>query len=480
METTHFRARSFLRIPQELIDYIIDELEEDTVTLRACALTSRCFTRPSQRNLFHCIKIQPLPPSILDSKDGVVTITSVSESDAGRNNQPRQSLCERLYALLQSSPHISSLIRDLRLHDTELSSDSWLIRDTSLPLVLPLLANLQRIYVAGSMSETLLDFGRLPAAVKEALFTAMRSPKVTHIGFQCVQFPTFGELLDAIGMAGCGGLKSLTLFAVDIPPEFDDLSSDDDDARKAQAVKRAEEVSKNSSHENHQRSHLSSLALFMGPSLSSQLSDWILSPDSSYSLEALDKFSLVAEMTHELSLAKHVITASKKPLEEINITVVEGEEDYDDTLDLSVPQVVYFGLDISSSDPLSCQSVLDWWCKSLGSSENNSDNHNLKIFNIFILTELSDITSFQYSAPGWKRLDEILYRRNQGTEKQTQLNVRLKLLDDEDDDEKEDPVAPPEVLERLRDAFPLMKAKERLDVSQMTESLFSFLGVYWR
>ncbi|THU99279.1 hypothetical protein K435DRAFT_777064 [Dendrothele bispora CBS 962.96] len=490
METTSIRVQKSSRLPQELIDLIVDELKEDVTSLRACALTSQCFRRPSQRTLFHCTKLHPLPP---DRELEVQSSSNTTDSNS-EESRHRPSVCDRLHLLLQSSPHIAPYIRDLRIRDTENEehpSKSWLTKINSLPLILPLLTQLQRIYIAGSMSESLLDIGKVPEETKKALFMAMRSSKITHIGFQCVQFPNFEELLEAIGKAGWGGsLKNLTLFAVDVAQDEESSDSDDSETKGTvietkKRVKKLDVVTDTDGRTNAEKSRLSSLALFMGPSLSTALSDWMLGSESSYSLDSLNKFSLVAEMTHELSLAKRVVAASKGSLKEINITIVEGEEDYDDTLDLSAPRVVYFGLDISSSNPYSCQPVLNWWCTSLESSQNcSSQTDSLEVFNIFILTELMDITHFHYTAPGWERLDELLSKRGEGqgdgNEKQVQMNVRLKLLDEEDDDQKEDPVVPPELLDRLRDAFPLMKAKGRLEVSQMTESLFCFLGVYWQ
>ncbi|THU93122.1 hypothetical protein K435DRAFT_861816 [Dendrothele bispora CBS 962.96] len=89
------------QIPQELVDRIIEELSKDKDSLRACALTCQSFKVPSQKGLFHHIKLK------------------------GSDSLNRPLLCERFHSILQTSSHIAGYVKDLVLVNHE-DGTSWL------------------------------------------------------------------------------------------------------------------------------------------------------------------------------------------------------------------------------------------------------------------------------------------------------------------------------------------------------------------
>jgi len=268
------------QIPQELIDRIVEELLEDEDSLCACALTSRSFQVPSQKCLFHRIELY-------DDKQ------HRNHWLAGSNNT--LNLCERLYLLFQTSPHLASIIKDLAIFDP---GDTWLTEENSLPFILPLLTNLEKIYISGGLWEASLCIEDMPLMLKESLCATIHSPKITHVGFQGVEFSSVNNILSFL--AGCTGLKSLTLFSVDVTDEESDSDSGEP-----------------SGNQNLQ-CQLSSLSLFVKEPVLPRLVNWLT---QSSSLNHLRQFSFIAENTGQLSIINQVVLASKSSLHETNITL---------------------------------------------------------------------------------------------------------------------------------------------------------------
>ncbi|ESK86283.1 hypothetical protein Moror_16601 [Moniliophthora roreri MCA 2997] len=444
METTLIR-RGRLGLSQELIDVIVEFLSEDREALKQCCYTSHSFLSPARKHLFHCVRLNPIPePSQKVPQNG------------STSSIPQTSMCDRLYQLLLSSSHIPPLIKDLRIRNLE-DEDSdigWLQKENPLPEILPMLVNLQRIYLAGSMSESLLEISSLPQRVRDGLFTVFRSPKLTHIGFQCVQFSSFTELLQAI--AHCSAAQNITFFAVDM--DRDDLSDDEGALR-------------DESRAALEKFPIHSLALFMEPDLSSRFCTWLLSPPSNLALSSLRKFSLVAELTHNLDVVDRVVQASPC-LQEMNITIISGPGSARiGPMDISSLRIIHVGIDVDLEEPEQCDATLNWWCDCLTSSKSLS----LTDFNIYILVEYEGLPDLRYTSAAWKRLDEVLSTASSSVN----LNVQIKCLDDEDPLAPDNHTVAPEILKRLEDAFPKMHEKERLEVGQMRNSIFHHLGVYW-
>ncbi|KAF7343249.1 hypothetical protein MVEN_01756700 [Mycena venus] len=77
-------------IPQELVDIIMDNLDDDIPSLKSCSLAARTFVSSAQIQIFRKIEITP-PTHPL----------SLSSS------------CQKLYKLLTSSPHLAPLVDEL-------------------------------------------------------------------------------------------------------------------------------------------------------------------------------------------------------------------------------------------------------------------------------------------------------------------------------------------------------------------------------
>ncbi|KAL0563262.1 hypothetical protein V5O48_018811, partial [Marasmius crinis-equi] len=401
-------------------------------------------------------------------------------------------MAQRLKILLESSPALAVHIKELRMRNTDDGDDDqpvyrasrgWLEDDASLPQILPRLTNLERIYLAGSMSEALLEMSAVPSAVKTALFETWKSPKLTHIGFQCVQFASFKELLSVV--SECAAVQSITFFAVDVDDDFDfpaELQSETQN--HAQIINPADsDASVSDSHPagssepvqkppsagavDKPQQAIESLALFMEPELSSRFCAWLLGPQSNLSLSSLQKFSLVAELKDNLKVVHRVIQASTT-LKEMNITIIAGDETYTVPFDISSLRVIHLGIDLAADEPEQCQTTLNWWCDNLTSSSTLSLSH----FNIYILTEYDGLVNFDYNQPAWERLDGIL----SADDCSIKLRVQIKCLEDEDNiGVPTKRTLEPELLKKLEDKFPRMRDKSRLEVGQMRESIFSHL-----
>ncbi|KAJ6557832.1 hypothetical protein B0H19DRAFT_1290986 [Mycena capillaripes] len=113
------------QLPQELIDAIIDEFDPsltddytpafpDRQALRSCALVSRAFVRPSQRNLFSTVNTRP---TFIQSPD---------------------ERCRLFAQLLSSAPHVGKYVKNLILGYQPAQS-------TSLAQILSSLPNLRTI-----------------------------------------------------------------------------------------------------------------------------------------------------------------------------------------------------------------------------------------------------------------------------------------------------------------------------------------------
>ncbi|KAF9258683.1 hypothetical protein L218DRAFT_1080295 [Marasmius fiardii PR-910] len=505
MNTTFLRMGR-PRLSQELIDLTLDFLRDDREALRQCTLASRSFQIPAQKVLFECIKLKPIP-AVKSTEaeeervqsEPVATSTSPSQAPPLPTNMTT-TMAQRLHNLLNSSPHLAGLIKDLRIRDMDdfnyeqPRSVSWLKDDTSLPQILPLLTNLQRLFLAGSMSDSMLDMATLPQGIKNALLEVWRkSNKITHIGFQCVKFSSFRELLEVV--EGCAGVKHMTFFAVDADDLSDASSLENVDVNLTVAVGTPSpditpggrsEVSSTDTGTKKTIHAIESLGLFLEPELLSRFCAWLLGPSSKLGLSSLQKLSLVAELKDNLKLVRRVVEASTS-LEEMRITIISGDEtSQTEPFDISTLRVVHLGIDFDVSEPTHCpETTLNWWCDNLTSS--SSSTLALQDFNIYILTDYDRIPEIQYNHPGWKRLDEIL----SAGERLVNLRVQIKCLEDDDefeggwspslvgDQDGTNRIIAPAELKKLEDVFPRMRDKGRLVVSQMKESIFSHLGVYW-
>ncbi|KAK7455743.1 hypothetical protein VKT23_010775 [Stygiomarasmius scandens] len=427
--------------PQELIDYIVDELAEDSNSLQACALTSRSFRRPSQRILFQLVSLEGVHCSIKPLR--------------ARGKRPTR--CQRLYAILEASPHIAGLIRDLSFTGDYM--DRW--NDNALPLVLSRMTNIRRFFFSSDPeTSSLLNFSAFPNPVKDALFALLQSHSVEHIGIHGAEFSNLADFCRVV--SGGAGLKSLALFSVSLSLGKGKRSKNYDIPQFPPTT----------------TSRLLSLTVFVEYStFPNSLWDWFFGPRSPYSLDYLEHFGLVGDTPNELHILGRVLAANNGSMKELNITLFdEHGAGFPDTLDLSSPHTINIGFTIHSSNPLSCQKILDSWCRSFESSR---DLDHLKTLNICIFARFDDLCDYEFTAPGWKRMDRLLSSVTSGLA----VKIDLKALetddddseDDEDDNEDDNLLLPPRVFTKLKEALPLTNANGHLKVSQTLSDGFDSL-----
>ncbi|KAK0491789.1 hypothetical protein EDD18DRAFT_540346 [Armillaria luteobubalina] len=117
-------------LPQELIDTIIDYLHNDARSLRACALIATSWLKRSQQNLFSQITLAER--------------SSLHESK-------RLTLAEQFSRLIESAPHISTLVQHLVIiesDDIPSHASRWIERSISvLTNILPALTSLKTLNI---------------------------------------------------------------------------------------------------------------------------------------------------------------------------------------------------------------------------------------------------------------------------------------------------------------------------------------------
>ncbi|KAJ7491198.1 hypothetical protein FB451DRAFT_1389924 [Mycena latifolia] len=197
-------------VPQELIDIIVDDIQDDSATLKICSYVSPAFRRSSQRHIFSRIRL--LPP--------------------WSANRPIP--CKKFYELLLSAPHLASYVRFLEIIEGDgrgARHISWIASDRTLELVLPLL-QLRRLSLHCTWPNSLNAYS-LPGPLKEQLHNVLHSPTLTSLSLGRMLFaPSDFHFL----LGSCAGLKELTLSNVSVHSalDVDDPKTTEPDAHRAQ------------------------------------------------------------------------------------------------------------------------------------------------------------------------------------------------------------------------------------------------------
>jgi hypothetical protein len=163
----------------ELIDQIIDCLREDPSSLRSCALVRQSWLARSRYHLFKEIHLF---------------------HDAYNN----KTNCTDLYAILQRSPNIASVIQNLHIEEGQASfRNQWIKTTPSLPSLLDLLTHL-----------TVLKFhciqwdDHLPTLLRSTLRTTVASNPITSLAFRDCVFSGSSFLRT---LCSCHHLKCLAI-----------------------------------------------------------------------------------------------------------------------------------------------------------------------------------------------------------------------------------------------------------------------------
>ncbi|KAJ7677249.1 hypothetical protein B0H17DRAFT_121586 [Mycena rosella] len=202
-----------MALPQELIDIVTDNIQNDPVTLKACSYAASSFRRSSQRHLFSRIKL--LPP----------------------RSAKRSTPCEKFHEVLASAPHLASYVRCLEIlegYDTDgkpARNLPWIRSDRTLELVLPLL-RLRRFSLHCTWPAS-LNISSLPGTLKAQFHDVLHSPTLASLSLGRIVFTpsNFHFYLD-----GCRSLKELTLSNVSVHSslDVDDPETVESDALRAQ------------------------------------------------------------------------------------------------------------------------------------------------------------------------------------------------------------------------------------------------------
>ncbi|KAJ7770973.1 hypothetical protein DFH07DRAFT_237456 [Mycena maculata] len=185
-------GRSIVRLPQELIDAIIDEFDitlkdesdyrayPDRKTLRSCALVAHTFVRPSQRKLFSTVNLWS-GPLIYDS--------------------PPDERIRQFSKLLSSKPHIAHYVQNLLLSYRS-------ARSHSVDHILSALPKLKRLCLYAHGDRNRSDCCPLPQP-RDAFLQAFSIPSLRCLELRNLKFADASELDSILGNSV--GLKELML-----------------------------------------------------------------------------------------------------------------------------------------------------------------------------------------------------------------------------------------------------------------------------
>jgi len=133
---------NLISLPTEIYETILDELVEWPQTLRACALVSHLFAQLAQKLLFSCICFKSL--------------SKVVNPAVGDKSYVQPSI--RFFQILSSSPHLAGYVKSLIVTDADLFKHYYAYHenirsssDNAVPQILPLLANLEELGLAGTV-----------------------------------------------------------------------------------------------------------------------------------------------------------------------------------------------------------------------------------------------------------------------------------------------------------------------------------------
>ncbi|KAJ7628789.1 hypothetical protein FB45DRAFT_1059482 [Roridomyces roridus] len=200
-----------MSVPQELIDLIVDNLDADAPSLKSCSIAASTFLMPSQAHLFR--KIEILPPPTRNTSDS--------------------NPCQRFHKILTSSPHLASLVQELRIvlvgSETSFEYDEdgeyleerhppWVMSGRTLALVLPLL-KLKRISLVEDSpgdwnggGDFSMKWSTLGRSLKSALTDVFSSPRLESALLRGIVVHSPKDLLSLFSDATA--LKSLSLSRV--------------------------------------------------------------------------------------------------------------------------------------------------------------------------------------------------------------------------------------------------------------------------
>lgn len=179
--------------PQELIDMIVGEHEDNISTLQQCVLVSKSFLTPAQKLLFAFIDL------------------GIDDEDA-----KSRRLYRRLCNITTINPLLLTYIRELRVTDNSSQLDppdnprlSWIRDEEDFPGFLTTLVNLERLVLQSD-----LYWASLPATLSASLFNVFH--KLDYLGLHGIH-----DIPRSICVA-FKNVRGLSLWAITVDEEEED------------------------------------------------------------------------------------------------------------------------------------------------------------------------------------------------------------------------------------------------------------------
>lgn len=179
--------------PQELIDIIVGEHEDNIPTLQQCVLVSKSFLAPAQKLLFAFIDL------------------GIDDEDA-----KSRRLYRRLCNITMVNPLILTYVRELRVTDNSSQLDppdsprlSWIRDEEDFPGFLTMLVNLERLVLQSD-----LYWASLPTTLRASLFNVFH--KLDYLGLHGMQ-----DIPRSICVA-FKNVRGLSLWAITVDVEEED------------------------------------------------------------------------------------------------------------------------------------------------------------------------------------------------------------------------------------------------------------------
>ncbi|KAF5340766.1 hypothetical protein D9611_007523 [Ephemerocybe angulata] len=174
-------------LPQEIVDAIVDQLEDDQASLAVAGLISRHWYQPTRERLFRHIKLGDRQP---------------------------QSRCRLLLQLMQQGPSLASYMKELTLVEdpsvySHSAHESWLQLSSYTVKLLPLLSSVTHLRI---MCHYRLNWSILPTTLQAELYDMMARPSTTRLSLSKV------HEIDFTRIAQCRNLEHLSLNRVSGPP----------------------------------------------------------------------------------------------------------------------------------------------------------------------------------------------------------------------------------------------------------------------
>ncbi|KIY68471.1 hypothetical protein CYLTODRAFT_351306 [Cylindrobasidium torrendii FP15055 ss-10] len=161
------------RLPQELVDHIIDHLYDDLPTLRTCAAVCSQWLPPSRVHLFSKVQL-----------------------DLG----PQDGSCERLLIILDAAPQLVPCVKELRIvADCSQSQDSEdAIPDSTaifLPILLKTFTHVRRLELTASEAFTPASWDTLPHPIRQSFESLFHAPSLVYVRLGLWAFRSWNLLL---------------------------------------------------------------------------------------------------------------------------------------------------------------------------------------------------------------------------------------------------------------------------------------------